>query len=70
MGEWTRTADEEPPDGAVVETLSSNGQQQQLKRQGRLWFFPDGSMYVYYTPEYWRPAQERGPDTGGGKGGE
>lgn len=25
----------------------------QLKRQGNLWFFPDGSMYVYYTPTHW-----------------
>jgi len=25
-----------------------------LKRQGNLWFFPDGSMYVYYTPTHWR----------------
>jgi hypothetical protein len=26
-----------------------------LKRSGNLWFFPDGSMYVYYTPTHWRP---------------
>ncbi len=26
-----------------------------LKRQGNLWFFPDMSMYVYYTPTHWRP---------------
>jgi len=25
-----------------------------LKRRGDLWFFPDGSMYVYYTPTHWR----------------
>lgn len=24
--------------------------EQTLKRRGRLWFFPDDSMYVYYTP--------------------
>lgn len=27
---------------------------QQLVRQGRLWFLPDKSMYVYYTPTHWR----------------
>jgi hypothetical protein len=27
-----------------------------LKRQGRLWFTRDGSMYVYYTPTHWRPS--------------
>jgi hypothetical protein len=26
-----------------------------LKRSGRLWFFPDGSTYIYYTPTHWRP---------------
>lgn len=25
-----------------------------LKRKGRLWFIPDGSMYVYYEPKFWR----------------
>ena len=25
-----------------------------LKRQGRLWFFPDMSMYVYYDPTHWK----------------
>jgi len=23
-----------------------------------LWWFPDMSMYVYYTPTHWRPTQE------------
>lgn len=26
---------------------------QKLKKMGRLWFYPDGSMYVYYTPTHW-----------------
>ena len=28
--------------------------EQQLVRQGRLWFFPGMSMYVYYVPTHWR----------------
>ena len=24
-----------------------------LKRRGNLWFYPDGSMYVYYRPTHW-----------------
>ena len=24
-----------------------------LKRQGNLWYTPDGAMYVYYTPTHW-----------------
>lgn len=27
---------------------------QALKRLGNLWWYPDGSMYVYYTPTHWR----------------
>lgn len=27
---------------------------QSLVRQGRLWFFPDKSMYVYYAPTHWK----------------
>lgn len=27
---------------------------QTLKRSGRLWWYPDMSMYVYYTPTHWR----------------
>jgi hypothetical protein len=56
---WTPTTAELPPDGVVVETKldDANGVRnvQPLKRGGRLWFFPDGSMYVYYTPSHWRP---------------
>ena len=26
-----------------------------LIRRGCLWWLPDGSMYVYYTPTHWRP---------------
>lgn len=25
-----------------------------LVKQGRLWFLPDMSMYVYYKPTHWR----------------
>jgi hypothetical protein len=30
-----------------------------LKRQGRLWFFPDMSMYVYYEPTHWKPVERQ-----------
>ena len=26
---------------------------QPLLRRGRLWLYPDGSVYVYYTPTHW-----------------
>ncbi len=54
---WTRTAEMLPPDGIIVDTMISDigGERnhQRLYRKGRLWFFDDGSMYVYYTPTHW-----------------
>jgi hypothetical protein len=56
---WIRCADKLPPDGEPVATKidDANGvrNEQSLKRSGRLWFFTDGSMYVYYTPTHWKP---------------
>ena len=53
---WSRSL---PPEGIVVETKidDSDGVRNvsRLKREGRLWFLPDGSMYVYYTPTHWKP---------------
>lgn len=46
------------PAGEVVETKidDEDGERnvQKLVRQGNLLFFPDKSMYVYYTPTHWR----------------
>jgi hypothetical protein len=48
------------PEGIVVNTriddVDGIRNEQALKRRGRLWFFPDGSMYVYYTPTHWSEA--------------
>lgn len=59
MGDWTLTADRRPDEGVEVETKIEDDRgirnQQPLVRQGRLWFFPSGEMYVYYTPTHWRP---------------
>lgn len=50
------------PDGRIVATKidDANGCRNEslLKRQGRMWFVPDGSMYVYYTPTHWRELSE------------
>lgn len=57
-GAWIRVDHQLPAEGVVVDTKidDSHGlrNEQQLKRKGRLWFFTDGSMYVYYTPTHWR----------------
>lgn len=53
--EWRRVASSSmPPEGVEVKTQSENGLEQTLKRKGNLWFFPDMSMYVYYTPKFWK----------------
>jgi hypothetical protein len=50
------------PEDVVVETKIDDAcgcrNEGTLKRKGRLWWFPDGSMYVYYTPTHWRHVQE------------
>lgn len=47
----------EAPDGVVVMTKIDDEKGvrnvQKLKRRGRLWFYDDGSMYVYYTPTHY-----------------
>lgn len=48
------------PEGKVVLTGLRNDDGsfrnvQSLKRVGNLWFIPDGSMYVYYTPTHYWP---------------
>ena len=56
---WIKTNDELPPEGVEVETEIDDGIKdsprnlQKLVRKGRLWFFPDMSMYVYYVPTHW-----------------
>lgn len=52
---WTPTSKQLPPEGQVVQAMDSGGQVHRLKRMGRLWFVEDGSMYVYFTPGFWRP---------------
>lgn len=58
MNPWLTTADSLPPEGVPVLTKIHDGagcrNEQMLKRRGRLWFFPDDSMYVYYTPTHWQ----------------
>jgi hypothetical protein len=61
--EW-QTIDK-APEGVVVETKIHDDcgcrNEGKLKRRGRLWWFPDGSMYVYYVPTHWRHEAEKEP---------
>lgn len=58
MNNFTNVKDSLPPEGVVVEAITPSGDVQELKRNGNLWFFPDGSMYVYYVPTHWRIPQK------------
>lgn len=55
---WNKVSEKLPPEGLVVDTKIDDEKgvrnETRLYRQGRLWFFPDGSMYVYYTPTHWK----------------
>lgn len=59
---WISCADKLPVEATVVETKIDDSygvrNEQTLKRMGRLWFFADGSMYVYYTPTHWREQEQ------------
>lgn len=55
-GKWSPAS--QAPEGVVVLTKIDDAagvrNEQELKRSGWLWFVPDGSTYVYYTPtHYW-----------------
>ena len=56
MAFWLPASD--APEGVVVLTKIDDAEGCRnitaLKRRGRLWFVPDGSMYVYYTPTHFK----------------
>ena len=54
--DWAKI--ETAPEGEAVLTKIDDAlgvrNEQALVRKGRLWFYPDMSMYVYYTPTHYR----------------
>lgn len=54
---WKKITEEQPPQNKAIKTKISDeaGDRNEayLKLSGNLWFLPDGSMYVYYTPTHW-----------------
>lgn len=61
MSDWKSVLGDPPPAGVEVLTKIDDEHgcrnEQTLKRDrgGNLWWLPDGSMYVYYTPTHWKP---------------
>lgn len=60
---WVSVNEKLPAQDLEVDTKIDDGRgvrnEQSMKLVGRLWYVPDGSMYVYYTPTHWRPKQDR-----------
>lgn len=54
--QWFPASD--APDGVVVMTKIDDDRgvrnETILRKSGRMWFSPDGRMYVYYTPTHFR----------------
>ena len=55
---WISLSNRLPDNGIEVETKiedeKGSRNETTLKRSNSLWMFPDGSMYVYYTPTHLR----------------
>jgi hypothetical protein len=57
---WISVKDKLPDEGVLVDCLLGNRRVvTQLKRYGNLWFVPDGSMYVYYVPSFWKEPEAK-----------
>lgn len=57
--QWIKLTDNKPTEWVVVKTKIDDEfgvrNEQELKYGNYLWWIPDGSMYVYYTPTHWKP---------------
>jgi len=56
MSDWQtiNTAPEDTPVLTKIDDGAGVRNEQVLKKQGNLWWFADGSMYVYYRPTHWK----------------
>lgn len=58
--EWISVSEEKPPQNTVVDTKVDDKDgirnEQKLQLKSRMWWHPDGSIFVYYTPTHWKPA--------------
>jgi hypothetical protein len=56
---WNHVKDQMPPVGVELETKIDDAKGCRniatLKFHSNHWWFPDMSMYVYYSPTHWRP---------------
>jgi len=60
------SVDEQPPnDGEIVDTKIDDWMgirnEQPLKKQGNIWYVPNGEIYVYYRPTHWKSIKNNQP---------
>ena len=57
MSNWMRVSEVKPPENKPVMTKVDDGNgarnKQALVRRGNIFYTPDMSMYVYYSPTHW-----------------
>lgn len=55
---WKEISKETPPKDKVIMTKiddeHGSRNEQELMWDGKLWWYPDKSMYVYYQPTHWK----------------
>ena len=56
---WHKISDVPPPEKKeiltkIVDADGTEHNEQKLKKSGKLWWQPDMSMYVYFTPTHWK----------------
>lgn len=51
---WTPTENKLPEDNTPCRVITPSGDECDLTFYRGLWFLPDMSMYVYFTPVYWK----------------
>lgn len=50
---WVKTAERMPPNDWMGRVITESGDERELVYSGNLWWLPDRSMYVYFSPELW-----------------
>jgi len=54
---WVKVSHRLPPENKIVRTkMDEDGRvmdESKLIRKGTLWWLPDESIYVYFTPTHW-----------------
>lgn len=59
MATWNCTdGNVDPPAGVLLDVITESGDERQLIWDSNLWWLPDKSMYVYFTPRLWRVSEQ------------